>query len=149
MSRHHFINQLAILVTACAFIMPTLTYCSDENDIEALPGKIQRFVSKYYPEISVENYTFTNGVYGVGLHNSAYLTFDSSMAWTSVDGRGSTLPQMFLFDEMPEAVYQFLESTDALGLVYSATRTSAGFSLHLQNQDIEYDSASGTVSTIP
>ena len=149
MSKSHFRHQIVALVMACAFIMPMLTYCSDNNDIEALPVQIQRFLSKYYPEISVSDYSFSHGIYAVTLRNSAYLTFNASMEWTLVDGRGNTLPQMFLFDEMPEPVYQFLESTESLDRVYSAGRTATGTTLHLLDQDVAYDTASGTVTTIP
>lgn len=149
MSRSHFFRQLVILITLCSCVIPALTYCSEDSEIEALPDRIQRFISKYYPEISVSDYTFNEGIYGVSLHNSAYLSFDSSMEWISVDGRGSTLPLMFLFDEMPEPVYQFLESTESLDRVYSTTRDTTAFHLHLKDQDIVYEISTGRITTVP
>lgn len=148
MSKQHFYRQTFLLALICGILMPMLSYCTEDTDFDDLPAPIQKFVAKYYPEIAVEDYNFSNGVYTVSLRGSAMMHFDAQMVWTSVDGRGGVLPQMFLYDEMPEAVYEFTETTGSIGRVYSATRNSSMFALHLLDQDIVYDIASGQVSTV-
>lgn len=133
---HISIWMLAATVTSCS---------NDTAETSALPGEIATFVSRYFPEIGVQAYSFNNGVYSVQLHNSALLQFNASMKWTDVDGRGNVLPEIFLFDEMPSPLYEYLETTDNLNGVYNVSRNNLIYTLTLTDSYLTYDIATGEV----
>ena len=136
--------------TALLLALTALSSCSDDNaDITVtLPKNINNFISLYYPGTAVSATSLDNGIYTVDLRDSASLSFDFSGEWISVNGRGSTLPEIFLYDKMPEKLYQYLTSTSNLSSVYVAARNSKTYSLTLTDSEISYDIASGNVSYI-
>lgn len=135
-----------IIMIFGALIMCALTACSDEKDeYSELPAKIQSFVSEYFPETSVSDYSFTGNIYHVTLSESAYLEFNSVPAWTLIDGRGAVLPSMLIYDQLPSALYTYLETIDTTGSVYSLKRTKDTLTVGLLDSSVVYDIASGKV----
>ena len=125
------------------------TACNDEGkQFGQLPGDIQRFIALYYPEIAVSSHSFDNGIYSVTLQNSATLTFDSSYHWLTVDGRGSVLPEIFLYDEMPSELYQYLQTTSNFSNVFSAKRTANSIILRLTDSTVDYNIANKRITYI-
>lgn len=139
-------NITAIQFIIIAALSATLTACDDNNDFDQMPSQIQSFVSEYYPGISVADYSFDDGTYHVTLSNSAYLRFNSSISWITVDGRGATLPRQLLYDQLPTILYQYLETTSNVGDVYSATRTTAIYTLSLLDSTVVYDIATQKIT---
>lgn len=139
-----------IILLAMAMITGGLyTACNDEGkQFGQLPGDIQRFIALYYPEIAVSSHSFDNGIYSVTLQNSATLTFDSSYHWLTVDGRGSVLPEIFLYDEMPSELYQYLQTTSNLSNVFSAKRTAYSIILRLTDSTVDYNIANERITYI-
>ena len=131
----------AFIAMLFMFMLPA---CDNNDKYDQLPSQIQAFVSQYYPGISVSSYDFSDGVYHVTLSDSAYLEFNSSVAWTTIDGRGSTLPAELIYDQMPPQLYQFLETTSNTGSVYSASRNSEIYTLKLLDSTAIYDIATKT-----
>ena len=111
-----------------------------------MPPRLQSFVSQYFPEIAVKDYTFADGIYHVTLDNSAYLEFNSAVNWILIDGRGSTLPQELLYDQLPEKFYDYLGTTGALTQVFSMARNSSIITLSLLDSTAVYDIATGDIT---
>lgn len=122
----------------------TLTACSDD-DFNDLPREIQTFINTYYPGESVSDFYESSTGISVYLKNSATLRFDADNRWTGIDGNGNVLPQMFMYDHFPQALYDYLVTTSTLNQVYSVTRNSGDYTVTLHNQIITYSAASGEV----
>ena len=139
-------KSVIVILLLCTIMFPVMTHCDEKNEYDELPSQIQKFVSKYYPEIAVSNYDFSDGIDHVTLSNSAYMEFNSSIAWISIDGRGAILPEMLLYDQLPTALYSFLESTGNTGEVYRMSRNSTIITLGLLDSTAVYDIATGKIT---
>lgn len=123
-----------------------LTSCDDDDDYDKLPRQIQDFISMYYPGVSIQNFTLKEGEYTVNIEHSATIIFNNEYVWTSLDGNGITLPQEFLFDHFPKALYDYIVDTENLNEVYSVTRTPNIYTVTLHNYVVEYNISTGTVN---
>lgn len=146
MARHNLHIRYYAMILLCTLLLPLMTQCDEKDDFEELPVQIQKFVAKYYPETAVSNYDFSNGIYHVTLNNSATMEFNSSIAWTSIDGRGATLPEMLLYDQLPSPLYSFLESTGNTASVYRMSRNASIITLGLLDSTAVYDIATGKIT---
>lgn len=113
---------------------------------DEMPSAISTFVSKYFPEIDIAEYDTVSGGYRVEMRNSATITFNDSYSWVSVNGNGGTLPQMLLFDELPEELYRHLEAIEELGSVYTISRDTKTYQVQLLDSYITYDVATGKIT---
>ena len=100
----------------------------------------------YYPGVSIQNFTLKEGEYTVNIEHSATIIFNNEYVWTSLDGNGITLPQEFLFDHFPKALYDYIVDTENLNEVYSVTRTPNIYTVTLHNYVVEYNISTGTVN---
>ena len=139
--RSHIYSALLVILTLGAFA------CSDTLWDE-LPSPVSEFLSRYYPEETVESEQWTDGdtLYTVKLKNDAWITFDKSLKWQTVNGRGVPLPEIFLFDELPPAVYEYLQSIESLAAVYRVNRTPSQLTLELLDNAVVYDYATGHIT---
>lgn len=137
-------------ITALLIAMTFMSGCSDQyNDAwDALPETIAEFVSRYYPEAAVKKYVEDDGQYYVSIKNGAEIIFNSDYQWTSLNGRGGTLPQIFLFDELPPTLYSYLQETEEVDDVYTVSRDAAGYKVKTNSEIISY-SNTGIISTEP
>lgn len=123
--------------------------CTSNDLLDQLPEKISDFVQEYFPGQDVSTAEFgDDGTYMVRLRNSVMLTFDKQNNWQSVNGYGSTLPQMFLFDQLPPALYQYLQEMESVNGVYGVVRDSRLYRVELKNQSLLYNISDGSI-TIP
>jgi hypothetical protein len=74
------------------------------------------------------------------------VTFAPSGRWASVVGYGSTLPQMFLFDQLPPELYEYIQKIDALGDVYSVIINRGLYTVDLIDTSVVYDMSTGAIS---
>lgn len=142
----HIIKLSAILTLTA--LTTLLTGCTDNEPSEsvALTPEINHFISLYYPDTSISSSYLSNGVYTVNLHDSASLQFNSANEWTKVDGRGATLPEIFLYDCLPSKLYQYLESTSNLNEVFSASRSATSYTLSLLDSTVSYNISTTDIS---
>lgn len=122
-----------------------VTAC-ESTDWADVPEPVAKFINEYFPLQNVSECTHTDTGYHVKLHNSAALTFDTDYKWTSVNGYGNTLPEMFLFDQLPPALYAYLQDLSLTGQVYSVTRDKFDYKVALLDYSVTYDIDSGTVT---
>lgn len=123
--------------------------CGDhESELwDSLPSGVASFISQYYPGCAIEKFTHTDGKYYVAIKDGADIIFDDATRWISINGNGETLPENFLYNELPPALYAYLEDLDETGGVYSATRDAESYELALKASYLRYDIASGTITS--
>ncbi len=73
------------------------------------------------------------------------MVFNSNMDWIEVNGLGETLTQYFLFDQMPPAVYEYLQETENLSNVYAVTRDVFEYNVSLFDSVLTYQISSSII----
>lgn len=127
----------------------TIFSCSDSL-WDDLPEPVSNFITKYFPgqAIESEGWNDDSTIYTVKLRGSDMITFDKILSWRSVNGRGGTVPQMFLFDELPPALYEYLQAMETLKDVYRVERTDSSITVELLASTVIYDLKNGKI-TVP
>lgn len=137
-------KHLAMVVLA---ICAALTGCSNSL-LDQLPQKVSDFIGEYFPGESVSTAEYNDDTtLVVRLRNSAIISFNKEYNWSSVSGNGSTLPQMFLFDQLPPAFYQYLQETENLSGVYGVMRNDRIYRVQLRNSSLIYNIREGSITT--
>lgn len=136
-------NTITFVVLIITIVM--MGACGN-NVWDELPSPIVKFVSEYFPYGEVASYVETDKGSTVKIRNGAELTFDTDYNWTKVDGRGSTLPQQFIYDQLPRELYDYLEAIETDEGIYCVTRDGEIIIVELLDSKVEYDGATGTIS---
>lgn len=123
--------------------------CSNDPEWNELPRAAAQFVSEYYPAQGVTDVTRNeDGHLVVKLQSGVIITFNNNYDWISVNGYGSTLPQNFLFDRLPPALYSYLQEIESVGDVYRAEQNSREVIVELQSATVIYNVDDGSI-TVP
>lgn len=134
---------MAVLVSA---ISPMLTACdNDDNPWNNVPDNISEFIDRYYPNSALESATDTDGVYHIRLKNGPGMTFNADGSWTDINGYGMPIVQVFLFDQLPPKLYNYLQETQQLNSVFSITRNNDYYTLDLLESSLRFDIANDTI----
>lgn len=124
--------------------------CDRDDDFEALPRSISTFVCRYWPNPNIDSYTHPAADrYVVIVRDGPALTFGPAPAydWTEIDGCGLPLPQVLLYDQLPEPLYRYISATEALDAVFCLTRTPRLYTIRLLDSVLTYDPATHAVHT--
>ena len=125
----------------------TLWSCSSNEGYDELPAPIVTFITKYWPNPVIETYSHPSAdEYVVDIKDGPKLEFDENYSWTDVDGVGMPLPQVFLFDQLPGALYEYLEAGSYTNQVFEVERNARTYELELLNIDLTYDIATGKIT---
>ena len=117
---------------------------------DSVPPKIGRFLNQYYPNAELTSCDKTGSDWRVRIKDGPGLTFDASLEWIVIAGYGETIPQALLFDQLPPALYGYLEETQVLNGVYSLERDKERYIVGLQNTSVVYDIDNGDIrSPVP
>lgn len=120
--------------------------CSGDA-LDETPQAVARFITQYFPNESVKSYTATaDGGHKAVLDNSATIIFNSKNEWTEVDGEGMTLPEVLLYDQLPPALYSYLQATEQQHSVYAMTRDNFYYKLTMTDTVITYTIATGAIT---
>lgn len=120
--------------------------CHNDDDFDALPRDISSFVCQYWPNPSIESYTHPKAdEYVVILRDGPELNFDAAYQWTEIDGCGLPLPQVLLYDQLPEKLYDYLEATQQTNAVFELERTARIYKVELLDTELTYDIKSQTI----
>ncbi len=122
-----------------ATILLIIGSCKDSEPWDELPTKISDFVTQYFPNTGVESFTESTTTYHVRMSNGPGLTFNKNYEWEAINGYGMPLPQVLLFDQLPPALYKYLEETNNLGNVFSMERNKASYTIVLLDSTLNYD----------
>ncbi|MBJ2185067.1 MAG: PepSY-like domain-containing protein [Muribaculaceae bacterium] len=126
------------------------TGCHDTDVWDDVPAKIATFLNQYYPNSQLSSCERTGSDWHVRISDGPALTFDASYNWTVIAGYGETLPQVLLFDQLPPALYDYLEETGSTTGVYSLERDKQCYTVGLSNTSVVYDISTGRIhSPVP
>ncbi len=132
-----------ILIPLFAALAAIMVGCSDNNVYDDVPTPISKFLAHYYPNSALESFTATGTSYRAVIKNGPTLTFNTSCQWTDINGNGEPLPEVFLFNEVPPALYAYVQETENLNSVYAASRDGDTYTLTFLSTAVTYDAATG------
>ncbi len=136
-----------LIIIILAILIPVaFTGCQSSDAWDSLPDPIARFVAQYFPNTGVSSYSANDGSYHVKLSSAPALTFDSDYQWTDINGRGNTLPEVLLFDQLPPALYNYLSETERLDRVYSMSRDKHTYAVVTTDTDLTYNIDTGRIT---
>lgn len=135
----------ALLVLLAAIFLSSLSSCGP-SPWDDMPASVSNFVDKYFNEGTISEATQTDNGFVVVIKNGAQIIFDSEDQWISVDGRGETLPQMLLTDQLPAKVVDYLRAMELLDGVYKIQRYGGKLTVNLADSYFTYDYATDTLT---
>lgn len=138
------ILSLAIITftNSCTTTSPGANSWGDNGSWE----NITKFRSDYFPNQSYSMTDQNEDNCIIRVKGGPSVTFAPSGRWASVVGYGSTLPQMFLFDQLPPELYEYIQKIDALGDVYSVIINRGLYTVDLIDTSVVYDMSTGAIS---
>lgn len=134
-----------ILTTALGLIILLAGACNSDTWDE-MPQAIANFVSEYFPFGELESYTESNNIEVVKIKKGATLTFDSNYQWIDVNGNGSVLPSQYLYDQLPDALWRYIEEGENQNNVYRVQRSGGYITILLHSTEIKYNQDTGEIT---
>lgn len=113
---------------------------------DELPSAISSFISEYFPGAGVSSYNEDGDSYRVQVRNGTTLVFDKDYHWTEVDGNGVPLPDVFMYDQLPPALYNYLQGIEQQGSVYGVKRDKDYYKLTMHDTVITYEISTGKIT---
>ena len=135
-----------ILLMAVTPLVAMISSCKEDRLWDELPVDISHFISQYFPNSSIENYTASPTTYHVRITNDPGLTFDKDCNWEAINGYGLPLPEVLVFDQVPPALYKYLEETESLGSVFSLERDARTYTVVLLDSTLTYNISTQEIS---
>lgn len=126
-------------------ILLLLIACSNSLWDE-LPSPISTFISTYYPMSGISKYDESNDNYYVTIKNGATMVFNSNYEWVNINGNGTTLPEIFVTDKLPEKLVKYLTELEMTNEVYAAENEPREIILSMLNFKIKYIKETGEIS---
>lgn len=140
MKRH----EKLILIPLLFFLM-IVGACS--NSVwDEVPSAITSFIEQYYPGSGVKSYSQNSDGYKVKITNGASLAFDTEYSWTFIDGNGVRLPEVLVYNQLPPALYNYLQGIEQQADVYAMNRDATYYKLTMHDTIIVYEIATGKIS---
>lgn len=137
-------NGISAIILSVLIIM--MGACNDSVWSE-LPAPISQFITKYFPQSDVASYNVDGaGNCTATIKNGATLTFNGDYAWIDVNGNGSPLPSMFIYDELPPILYNYVDEMEQTDAVYRVTRTDQTERVDFLNTYVIYEIATGKIT---
>lgn len=136
-----------IFLSIFTVVLTMLYSCQSSEIYNELPSSIESFISEYWPNPDIESFSVTaDGGYTVTVKNAITASFDKDYSWTDINGDGMPLPQMFLSDQIPDKLYEYLESVSALNEVFRVSRSATTYDVTLLNSALEYNKSTGEIT---
>lgn len=137
---------MAVFIGSMALLFLSGCSSNDSDAYDRMPEKVRQFVARYYPGYGVQSYTASGDVVHVRLDNGPGITFDRDLNLEGVNGYGSTLPQVLLFDMLPPALFEYLQSTEELNEVFAVTFTPRDVTVELLESRLTYDVSTASIT---
>ncbi len=119
--------------------------CSN-NVWDEVPTPITSFIEQYYPGSGVSQFVQDDSGYRVQINNGATLVFDSDYSWVSVDGNGVRLPEALIYNQLPPALFNYLQGIEQQRGVFKMSRDASFYKLTMEDTVITYDIATGKIT---
>ncbi|MDE5594983.1 MAG: hypothetical protein K2I89_05360 [Muribaculaceae bacterium] len=127
------------IILAVTAVTGTLSGCKDNDLWGDLPSEISQFITQYFPSSDIDSFSESSNTYHVRLKDGPGMTFNKNYDWETINGYGMPLPEVLLFDQLPPALYSYLEETSNLGSVFSMERDKASYTIVLLDTTLHYD----------
>lgn len=128
-----------ILMMAVTPLLALMSSCKDNEPWDQLPDPITQFINQYFPNSGIEGFSDSPTTYHIRISDGPGLTFDKDCQWEAINGYGMPLPQVLLFDQLPPALYKYLEETEDLNQVFSIERNARTYTVVLLDSTLYYD----------
>lgn len=136
--------RFASSITALLTLL--LAGCSS-SPYDDMSSRVSEFITMYFNDFSVESVADTpEGGTVVTMHHGPVVTFDSDGSWTSINGRGGTLPAILITDQLPERVVNYLTEMEETAGVYSLVRSWHYLRVDLAHNYFTYDDRTDTLT---
>ena len=136
------------LTLAAAILCMAATACSNNDNLyDSLPKEIGDFVSQYFSGYGIENYSHSGSTYHVRLKNGPGLTFGADQRWEAINGYGMPLPQVLVYNELPPALFSYLQETENTENVFAMERDGFTYTTVLLDQTLYYDIATDVITS--
>lgn len=135
-------------VSCLLILLSAIVVCGCSSEAwDEMPDRAQRFVSQYFPGVEASSTSVgADGQYTVTLRNSATIVFTELGVWLSIDGNGTTLPDNLLYNELPTALYSYLQEMEVTADgVYTLRRDDTTYYVGMLDSSVAYDIATGKV----
>lgn len=133
-------SLFVMILMAVTTAVGTLSGCKDDSDLWGeLPTEISQFITQYFPNSSIDSFSESANTYHVRINDGPGLTFNKDCEWEAINGYGMPLPEVLLFDQLPPALYTYLEGISELGSVFSMERDKATYTIVLLDTTLSYD----------
>lgn len=127
---------ISIVVGACS-----------HSPYDDMPSDVASFIDMYFADSAVESVSdAAGGGTVVTMRHGAVITFDSSGQWTDINGRGATLPEWLITNELPETVVNYLREMELTADVYRLTRSWHYLRVGLADSYFTYDDQTGRLT---
>ena len=137
----NIITSIVVLVLA----ITGFSSCSS-SPWDDMPSAVSMFIDKYFNEGKVAEAIDIPSGFMVTIKNGAQITFNSENEWTDINGRGETLPQMLITDQLPAKVVDYLTSMELLGGVYRLQRSWHYLLIDLSDCYFTYDDHTDSIT---
>ncbi|MDE6496055.1 MAG: hypothetical protein K2L30_07450, partial [Duncaniella sp.] len=84
--------------------------------------------------------------YHVRIDNSVSLVFNQALDWTVVDVNGGTLPEVFVQDQLPPALFRYIQEGEDAGNVFRVSRDSTYYKVTLHDTVLTYEIETGRIT---
>lgn len=132
-------SLFVMILMAVTTAVGTLSGCKDNDLWGELPSEISQFITQYFPNSNIDSFSESTNTYHVRINDGPGLTFNKDCEWEAINGYGMPLPEVLLFDQLPPALYSYLEETSNLGSVFSMERDKASYTIVLLDTTLHYD----------
>lgn len=143
MRKKIFTGVLALLILV---LPPFMQGCRDSEPWDEVPSQIAKFITQYFPNEGLASITESSDTYHVRLDSGPGLTFDKNCEWEAINGYGMPLPKVLLFDQLPPALYSYIEESGNSGSVFSIERDSEAYTVVLLASTLSYDVETGRIT---
>lgn len=135
-------SLLNIVLVAVTPLIAVVQSCKDDEEWGRVPHDIAQFITQYFPNSDINTFSESPTTYHVRIADGPGLTFGKDYSWEAINGYGMPLPQVLLFDQLPPALYKYLEETDNLNDVFSIERDKVNYTVVLLDSTLIYNIAS-------
>lgn len=139
------ILRVVAMTLLVAAMSPFITACENNDLWDKVPQNIAEFIDRYYPDSELESAADAGGVYHIRLKNGPGMTFNADGSWTDINGYGMPVVQVFLFDQLPPKLYNYLQETQQLNSVFIISRDKDYYSIDLLDSSLRFDIANDTI----
>ncbi|MDE6049776.1 MAG: hypothetical protein K2G09_08825 [Paramuribaculum sp.] len=134
------------IYTLIIFFATIFVVASCENETwNSMPSAVTEFFTTYFPGQEVNSYSKSTEGSTASVKGGVSVTFNSDNTWIDVNGNGSALPSVLLYDQLPQKLYKYLLETESTDGVYRITRNSLSYHVELKDTYVDYDIKTGVI----